>query len=294
MSAKAVELQPAYIQAHIQSKRTTSLVEQSRDLPRNEIIIHSPRVQQSWNRPLINRWRLCAAFFALVNVGANDASYGALLPYITIYYNDLSYTVVSLVFLSPFVGYTVAALSSELLHTTLGQRGLAIVSPACRLLAYIVISFHPPYAIVVGILVFAGYGNGLADAGWNAWIGDMVHANELLGILNGCYGLGAIVSPLIATAMINTYSLPWYAFFYVMIGSVGLELCVGTLSFWRETGQEFRKRNAGSAAEGGRTKAALKQKVTWICAFILLSYVGAEGKGSSITQTMASSPTSFS
>lgn len=52
------------------------------------------------------------------------------------------------------------------------------------------------------------FGNGLEDGGWNAWIGNMESANELLGLLHGAYGLGATISPLIATSMVTKGDLP--------------------------------------------------------------------------------------
>ena len=46
----------------------------------------------------------------------------------------------------------------------------------------------------------------------------MANANEVLGFLHGCYGLGAVLSPLIATTMITKgQRLPWYTFYYVMV-----------------------------------------------------------------------------
>lgn len=51
-------------------------------------------------------------------------------------------------------------------------------------------------------MILAGFGNGLEDGGWNAWVGNMKSANELLGLLHGAYGIGGTISPLIATAMI--------------------------------------------------------------------------------------------
>jgi fucose permease len=45
----------------------------------------------------------------------------------------------------------------------------------------------------------------------------MEHANELLGFLHGAYGLGATISPLIATAMVTKGNLPWYNFYFVMV-----------------------------------------------------------------------------
>lgn len=46
----------------------------------------------------------------------------------------------------------------------------------------------------------------------------MQNANECLGFLHGAYGLGATISPLIATTMVTKGNLPWYSFYYLMVG----------------------------------------------------------------------------
>ena len=190
---------------------------------------------------------------------------------------DLSYTVTSLIFLSPFAGYTLSALFSDRLHRLGGRRGIAILAPLSRLIAYIVIVVHPPYPAVVTILALAGVGNGLLDAAWNAWIGTLDHTNQLLGLLHGCYGLGATISPLIATTMVTKGHLEWWNFFYIMIGVVILEVCVCTWVFWEETGSKYCNDNTtADGDEKGKTVLALKQKVTWICSAFLLAYVGTE------------------
>ncbi len=130
---------------------------------------------------------------------------------------------------------------------------------------------------MVTILVFAGVGNGLLDAAWNAWIGTLDHTNQLLGLLHGFFGLGATISPLIATTMVTKGHLGWWKFEYIMIGGVALELCGGTWAFWKETGLKYRDDNSSADSdEKGKTRLALKQKVTWICAAFLLAYVGTE------------------
>ena len=136
---------------------------------------------------------------------------------------------------------------------------------------------HPPYPAVVTILALAGVGNGLLDAAWNAWIGTLDHTNQLLGLLHGCYGLGATISPLVATAMITKGHLGWWKFEYIMIGVMALEICGGTWAFWNESGLKYRDDNSSADSdEKGKTRLALKQKVTWICAAFLLAYVGTE------------------
>jgi fucose permease len=137
-------------------------------------------------------------------------------PQLETYYG-LTYTVVSLVFLSPFLGYTLAAFSANTVHVKFGQRGVAIIGPSCHLISYIVLAAHPPYPVLVVIFILVGFGNGLIDAGWCAWIGNMANANEVSGFLQACYALGATVSPLMSTAMFTKGGLPWYTFYYLMV-----------------------------------------------------------------------------
>lgn len=43
---------------------------------------HVVRTKERWNSPPINTYRLAAVFFAFTVFGMNDASYGALVPYV--------------------------------------------------------------------------------------------------------------------------------------------------------------------------------------------------------------------
>jgi fucose permease len=83
--------------------------------------------------------------------------------------------------------------------------------------AYIVIAVHPPYPVLVVVFAIAGFGNGLEDAAWNAWMGAMTNANEVLGFLHGVYGLGATIAPLIATSLITKADKPWWTWYYFMV-----------------------------------------------------------------------------
>lgn len=174
---------------------------------------------ESWNQSRTNMYRIFATFWSFVIMGLNDASYGPLIPYLETYYG-LSYTVVSLVFLSPFFGYNIAALLNNTIHLKFGQRGIAFLGPLLHLIAYVINCLHPPYPVLVISFVLAGLGNGFEDGAWNAWIGAMANANEVLGFLHGFYGLGGVIAPLIATSMITKLDLPWYSWYYVMVSPV--------------------------------------------------------------------------
>ncbi|KAH9997379.1 MFS general substrate transporter [Xylariaceae sp. FL0662B] len=270
---------PALQEPGCQSKNDTPTEQDGGPLPPPST---ATEVVQRWNYPKSNILKVAACFWSFVVMGANDAAYG-----IQEYYG-LTYLIVSLIFLSPFVGYTAAALLNNAIHHKLGQRGVAFVSAGGHLVAYIIIALRPPYALLVVAFVVAGFGNGIADAAWNAWIGNMARANEILGLLHGLYGAGAVLSPLIATTMITKANLPWSSFYYIMIGFAALEIAGSITCFWRETAQAYRDSLAQhadadpSAARGGGgllREALLRRpgaRVSWLCAVFLLGYVGIE------------------
>ncbi|EAW13439.1 putative MFS transporter [Aspergillus clavatus NRRL 1] len=235
-----------------------------------------PAVEQ-WNHPRSNISKTLATFWCFLVMGANDAAFG-----LETYYN-LTYTVVSLVFLSPLGGYTLAALLNNHIHLRLGRRGVAVLAAGCHLLSYIINCVHPPYPVLVVSFVFAGFGNGLADSAWNAWIGNMANANQVLGLLHGLYGAGAVLSPLLATTLVTKAGVGWYYFYYIMIGCAAIELVTSVYSFWDSDGAAFRAMHGASATGGGGgggLRRALFSKragrITWLCAFFLLLYVGVE------------------
>jgi fucose permease len=58
----------------------------------------------------------------------------------------------------------------------------------------------------------------------------MANANEVLGLLHGVYGLGAVLAPLIATSMIARAQMPWFNFYYVMVSTRTYLLHCGSLA----------------------------------------------------------------
>lgn len=209
-------------------------------------------------------------------MGLHDAAYGPIIPSLEEYYG-LNYTTVSLIFLATFPGYLVAALTTDRLHLKFGARGVAGIASAARIAAYVALSCHPPWAVIVVLLAFCGWGNGLLDAAWNAWVGALDKPNVLLGCIHSVYGLGAALAPIIASTMIDRNGLQFYHFYYIPLALAGVELITGVTSFWAEDGASFQRKNADEAAAGGgRTRAALKSRVTWTIAVFLLIYVGVE------------------
>ncbi|KAI7777969.1 hypothetical protein LA080_002881 [Diaporthe eres] len=232
---------------------------------------------EAWNVPRSNIGRVAACFWSLLTLGFFDAAYGLQEFY------QVSYTVVSIVFFAPLVGYVLSGTLNTRLHNAVGQRGIALLCGGSHLVSALISCMHHPYPLLVISFMIAGLGNGLSDSAWNAWIGNLPRATELLGFMHACYGVGAIISPLITTAMITRYRLPWFTYYYVMIGLSNLEMLALTTLFWAYTGASHRAR-AAKVGEG-QPKASMRQVLStlpearsaWLLAlFVLVYYVGVE------------------
>ncbi|PHH59044.1 hypothetical protein CDD81_3849 [Ophiocordyceps australis] len=235
---------------------------------------------ETWKDPIRNLYRLGTCFWSFLLMGANDASYGALIPYLEKYYH-VSHGSVSFVFLSPTIGYIASAISNHYLHIKVGQRGVAVIAGACHVIAYSIMSAHPPFIILVLSYILVGFGNGVVDCGWNAWVSSLKSASQVLGLLHAFYGAGGIIGPLLATALITKANLEWYTFCYIMIGLGGIETIVMSWAFWDLTASKYRH---GHGPDANVPKAGLyttlfekpAARVCWTAASFLFILVGME------------------
>ncbi|ATY64800.1 Major facilitator superfamily transporter [Cordyceps militaris] len=244
-------------------------------------------VVERWNYPRGNIGKMAFAFVSFIVAGMNDGAIGPLLPYLEDYYG-LGKTVISLIFLTPFIGYSVAAFTNARIHVRFGQRGIAIMAPLCHLITFAVLASHPPYPALVVANAISGFGNGLTDACFCAWVGALDKANTIQGFLHACYSLGALFSPLIATSMVVQAQLPWFNFYYILasiksshlaaVGLSAIELCGLSYFFWDKTGSvyEAEHKRENPDATGAGTREAIRSPVTWLCALFFFAYMGVE------------------
>jgi MFS family permease len=105
-----------------------------------------------------------------------------------------------------------------------GQRGVAILATCSHIVAYAVISAHPPYPTIVVMYAVAGFGYGLINEAWNAWTGNLEDASAVQGFLSSSYSLGATLSPIVATSMSGKQHWGWYTLYWLMV-SVAVFSC---------------------------------------------------------------------
>lgn len=86
--------------------------------------------------------------------------------------------------------------------------------------------------------MLVGLGSGLHNAAWNVWIGNMANSHEVLGFFHGFYGVGATISPLVATSLIIKAGWEWYSYYYLMVSRSSLPH--HETAAYRQTNDKYR------------------------------------------------------
>ncbi|PVH74175.1 MFS general substrate transporter [Cadophora sp. DSE1049] len=98
--------------------------------------------------------------YSFAVLGLFQSSVGVMLQPLTLQYS-LSDVRVSFIFIVGPVAYVLAAQLSHLIHSTWGQRGIAILAPTLHILGALGISAHPPFPLV--LLTFGAISLGLCS-----------------------------------------------------------------------------------------------------------------------------------
>ncbi|KAK7208529.1 major facilitator superfamily domain-containing protein [Myxozyma melibiosi] len=239
--------------------------------------------RESWNSNGTNMARVLITFFAFVLMGMNDAATGAVLLQMEAWY-DKSYTTISFCLLGPAIGYMSAAFLNASFHQHLGRQKVGVLSILLFSIGYSFICWAPPFPILVLAYVCVGLGSGTMDAAFNVYIVTLRNENELMGILHACYGVGAIISPLVATYMVAA-GYQWSHYYYVLLGYAVVAATAVYIAFEGENAEKYARENPPQIGADGKSESslseALKNKYTLIISLFLFCYMGAEvGVGS--------------
>jgi MFS family permease len=204
-----------------------------------------------------------------------------VLPSIEAQY-EVTYSIVSLLFIAYALGFITAAPVISTIDSKIGRARMLMTACTFMSVGYIMLICAPPFPVVVISFWFTGTGMALFLATSNAWIVNLIGGTSVLGFCHGLYGVGGVVSPLIATAMISR-GIRW-SFFYciplgVSIASIGFTGW-SYRSFEDDTSQQLltaleRTASRRAAADGEETKRQLlwraaKNRTTLLGALFIL------------------------
>src|SRR5712691_12607077 len=164
------------------------------------------------------------AFSAFILIGANDGALGVLIPSMRMHYG-VDKATIGLLFLFQTVGYLIAAFNSGLLVEKLGNRRFLVLGLASFLLGVGALSLMPSFVIVLMMLLPLGFGVAIIDAGLNTYIASMPRNAALLNYLHAFYGTGALLGPVIGSAIL-AMRWGWNSVYILWIG-MSLVLLIG-------------------------------------------------------------------
>ncbi|PIL22933.1 MFS general substrate transporter [Ganoderma sinense ZZ0214-1] len=229
--------------------------------------------------------------------GWNDGTTGPLIPRLQEVY-QVSYGVVSLIFVAGCVGYIVGA-SVYLYLTERFGFGVSpdkpnIAMPAASFMIAIGNSLRvstPPFPVFVVGFLLIGFGGAflfMQDAGSNAFVVSLSgDTSTKMGILHAVYGAGATCAPLVSTQFAQ---LPCWSFGYLV--HIGLALMSAVFQafafkfksqdgmsysvFACEVGETPHERTEDSARGFDKYKQVFRVRAVHLMAFFLFTYVGLE------------------
>lgn len=246
--------------------------------------------------PPKNKWRIFACVLFNFTGGFSDAAPGALLPYIEAAYN-INYAVTSCIWVSNAVGFIVVASMSHKIQPWLGKRYCFPVGNLCSCIFYALVSSGTIFPVIVVGFFFGGCGFAMVAAQCNIFLSRLDKQSTYLSYYHGGYGIGATISPLIATSMVNR-GIAWHYVYLILLGMMiitGLNLFFSfenadqDLKPWDHDEQisegiemaEYGNRGGATNAEPITKQRlemilALQNYVTWLISFFCLFYQGAE------------------
>ncbi|MBE9216736.1 MFS transporter [Plectonema cf. radiosum LEGE 06105] len=214
------------------------------------------------------------SFYAFIAIGIAEGGLGVLIPSIGKTYN-LTSANITLLFLSQVTGYIFAALASSILSSRIGLARMLLLASISLTFALLIYAFSPYWWLMVAAGSLLGLGIGLIDAGINSYIANQQSQADLMGLLHGFYGIGALLGPAIATTLLAV-KLPWRSVYLVFAAVVGL-MVVGMLwaviSDFKPLTKRIKKSDKTASANLGE---ALKTPTVLLAGLLLLVYVGTE------------------
>lgn len=219
--------------------------------------------------------------------GMNDSAPGALIPYIEKHYG-IGYAVVSLVFVANALGFILVAPLTHTIENRLGRSKSFAFAMSLLGTAYAIIICRPPFPAVVASFFLLGYGMALSLALGNVFCANLANATMALSCFHGSYGIGGIVAPLFATAMVSS-GIRWSFFYTINLAVAVINLVYSTWAFYNfekdnptEPQMALRPTVSRTFSDGEQLsrmqvlKKSIRNRTTLLGALFIFAYQGAE------------------
>jgi len=222
------------------------------------------------------RTPIVVAFAAFVLVGVNAGVTGVLLPAQISDY-DVSKAAIGSTFFTGSAGFVLASLLAGMMVHRLGMRATLIVGAVVTAVVGFYMATRPPFAAFVLVGIAGGFGTGVAESGFQAFIVTLPRATALTNRLHAYFGVGALLGPLLATWILGFAS--WRTVWFVL-AVAQVPLVVALWATYPRHELAAHEPPAADEPSGGRSRGllstAVRQRSVLLGAALLAVYVGLE------------------
>lgn len=222
--------------------------------------------RRAWSLPVV----LSYAAFVLVGLSAGVG--GVLLP-AQIHDYGISMSTIGLTFVTFSAGFFLAGTSTGALIGRLGTRSALLAGGTGFLIAALITTTRPPFAVLVVVQLLAGYGIGVLESVLNVYLSGLPAATVLLNRLHAFFGVGALLGPLLAAWMLRYR--PWTAVFLVL-SLLTAALLVGFAVVLPRHHERAPRPLGRRSPRDGLLAEALRRPPVMLAAAFLSVYVGLE------------------
>ncbi|MCL2112012.1 MAG: MFS transporter [Clostridiales bacterium] len=212
----------------------------------------------------------CLAF---VGVALSQTMLGPMVPVIRVTY-DVSLAQNGLLPFAQGAGCLAAGLIGIFVADKYDKRKSMILAYAVYNAMLYVTALLPPYWMLVALFFIIGTGARLCDALLNANMAEL-DANRkgfFLNLLHGFFGIGALVGPIIASAMLTGYGLGSSLLSIACLSSVLFLCCLLLVKNGKRTSPA--EKTPKSSDQGPALPVLLKSRTMWTLGLCTTLYVG--------------------
>jgi fucose permease len=174
------------------------------------------------------------------------------------------------------LGYLVSAAASGTLVARLGVGRLLLASSLVMTASSLAYALAPGRALALGAALLAGLGGGAIDAGINAYAARRF-SPRLVTWLHACYGVGAMLGPLLITGVIAV-GWSWrvgYGLLATALGAMALAFAA-TRSAWDAPGDGLEAAPLAPQAPAATLGETLARPRVWLNLVLFFLYTGLE------------------
>ncbi|KDN38429.1 hypothetical protein RSAG8_09523, partial [Rhizoctonia solani AG-8 WAC10335] len=230
---------------------------------------------------------LAGACMGIFAGGLNFTATGANLPSFQAHYH-LSYETVSLVFLAGLGGCLLSCLLNSVLQSVIGTCNVLLMDGALYAGGALLISFAPPFPVVVVGLCLMGFGGGFYEACLTSVVSHF-EDSRFMNIVYAFSGLGALVSPFVIGALAKA-NASWKLYYWFPFSlTIPFMVCHYVL-FKHYTTPSDNEEAPEHKTLRARLKLAMRMPVTWIGALLIVCSYAIVDVLSNVRFSVISSP----